>query len=88
MEGQREEDSHPSVFIKKRCYLEPKRVLQLSPQENPLKNHFRFHVKPFPHRFLHGTQKGFFLETNRVLHGNKIGYPMGTAEEPFWNPFF
>jgi hypothetical protein len=33
--------------------------------------------------------KGFYLKPKSVLPpGTKKGFPMGTAEEPFWNPFF
>ena len=30
----------------------------------------------------------FYLEPEKVLNGTKKGFPMGTAEESFWNPFF
>ena len=35
-------------------------------------------VEPFPERVLHETPK---------KSGTKYGSPMGTTEEPFWNPF-
>jgi len=28
------------------------------------------------------------MESKRVQPGTKKDFPMGTAEEPFWNPFF
>ena len=60
---------------KNRCYVEPRRVLQLSPLENLLKNPFRFQVELFE----------FYVEQcpQRVLHGTKKGSPMGTDEEPY-----
>lgn len=28
------------------------------------------------------------MEPNRILLGTKKGFPVGTVEERFWNPFF
>jgi hypothetical protein len=61
-----------------------------SPKEKPLKNPFRIPVRTL----LNSTEgstwnpKEFYLEPKRVQPGTKKGSPMGTAEEPIWNPFF
>ena len=38
---------HTYTSRKKRCYLQPKRFLQLSQLDNTLKNHFWFQVEPY-----------------------------------------
>ena len=61
----------------------------------PIGHYFWFQVEPFlvPGRTL--STEGFYIAPKRVLpgtkgvlHGTRNGSPMGTAEEPFWNPFF
>ena len=63
----------PTLFSKKGS----KRVLRLSPSDNPFwfqveQNPFGFHVELSVERVLPGTKKG-----------SSKGSPMGTAEEPF-----
>ncbi|CDQ67303.1 unnamed protein product [Oncorhynchus mykiss] len=63
--------SHDSYTLRgKKCYLEPKGVIWLSPKGNPLKNHFWFKVDPYwvPFRTLSPESsiwnpKEFYLET-------------------------
>ena len=44
-------------------------------------------TNPF-YRGFYMSPNMFYLEPKRVVPGAKKGSPMGTAEEPYWNPFF
>ena len=69
----------------RKSYLEPKRVLQLSRKEKPLKNPYWFHIEPFwvPCRTLSTEDstwnpKGFFLERKIVILWGPPKNPFGT----------